>query len=96
MVDSEDRYFTEKAKLFQFNGFRSVEGLLDTPPGSPKNCPEAKGGPVRVQISPSRPVSVFMIMPKVCPSRDQFSPVQSRHSSWVLAKSTPINQLLLA
>ncbi|KAL0706430.1 hypothetical protein Bca4012_072856 [Brassica carinata] len=40
-------------------GFRSVEVLLDTPPGSPKNCPEAKRGSVRVQISLSRPVPVI-------------------------------------
>ncbi|KAF3511373.1 hypothetical protein F2Q69_00006831 [Brassica cretica] len=74
MVDSEDRYSTEKAssvqsmilydcdagELVQFYGFRSVEVLLDTLPGSPKNCPEAKGGSVRVQISLSRPVSFFM------------------------------------
>ncbi|KAF3608606.1 hypothetical protein DY000_02047935 [Brassica cretica] len=83
-------------ELVQIHGFRSVEVLLDTPPESPKNCLEAKGGSVRVQISPSRPVSVFMIKPRVCPSRDQFSTVQSRRSSWVLAKSSPINQLLLA
>ena len=63
-------------ELVQFYGFRSVEVLLDTPPGSPKNCPEAKGGSVRVQISLSRPVSFFMVKPRFCPSRDQFSPVQ--------------------
>ncbi|KAF3514294.1 hypothetical protein F2Q69_00002442 [Brassica cretica] len=44
--------------------FESVEVLLDTPPGSPKNCPEAKGGSVRVQISLSRPVSFFMVKPR--------------------------------
>ncbi|WZZ15100.1 hypothetical protein YC2023_108189 [Brassica napus] len=65
-------------ELVQIHGFRSVEVLLDIPPGRPKNCPEARGGSVRVQISPSRPVSVFMIKPRVCPSRGQFSPVQSR------------------
>ncbi|WZZ89565.1 hypothetical protein YC2023_118144 [Brassica napus] len=64
-------------ELVQFYGFRSVEVLLDTPPGSPKNCPEAKGGSVRVQISLSRLVSFFMVKPRFCPSRDQFSPVQS-------------------
>ncbi|WZZ70219.1 hypothetical protein YC2023_081589 [Brassica napus] len=64
-------------ELVQFYGFRSVEVLLDTPPGSPKNCPEAKGGSVRVQISLSRPVSFFMVKPRFCPSRDQISPVQS-------------------
>ncbi|WZZ66401.1 hypothetical protein YC2023_077771 [Brassica napus] len=64
-------------ELVRVHGFRSVEVLLDTPPGSPKNCPGAKRGSVRVQISPSRPVSVFMIKPRVCPSRDQFSTVQS-------------------
>ncbi|WZZ26880.1 hypothetical protein YC2023_010281 [Brassica napus] len=42
-------------ELVQFYGFRSVEVLLDTLPRSPKNCPEAKGGSVRVQISLSRP-----------------------------------------
>uniref|UniRef100_A0A0D2ZRN7 Uncharacterized protein n=1 Tax=Brassica oleracea var. oleracea TaxID=109376 RepID=A0A0D2ZRN7_BRAOL len=75
MVDSEDRHWTEKAsqsvpfmikwrccpELVQFHGLISVEVLLDTPPESPKNCPEAKGGSVRVQISPSRPVSVYMV-----------------------------------
>ncbi|WZZ60481.1 hypothetical protein YC2023_060588 [Brassica napus] len=113
MVDSEDRYFTEKAstvqstilcdcdrealsksirprqscssiiklrccpELVQLHGFRSVEVLLDTPPGSPKNCPEAKRGSVRVQISLSRPVNFFMMKPRFCSSRDQSSPVQS-------------------
>ncbi|KAF3587789.1 hypothetical protein F2Q69_00031267 [Brassica cretica] len=57
----------------------SVEVLLDTPPGSPKNCPEAKEGSVRVQISLSRPVSFFMVKPRFYPSRDQSSPVQSSH-----------------
>ncbi|KAL0641611.1 hypothetical protein Bca4012_103774 [Brassica carinata] len=85
---------TRVPELVQFHGFRSDEVLLDTPPGSPKNCLAAKGG--SVQISPSRPVSVFIIKPRVYLSRDQFSPVQSRRSSWVLAKSSPINQLLLA
>ncbi|WZY99635.1 hypothetical protein YC2023_071964 [Brassica napus] len=65
-------------ELVQIYGFRSVEVLLDIPSGRPKNCPEARGGSVRVQISPSRPVSVFMIKPRVCPSRGQFIPVQSR------------------
>ncbi|WZY99400.1 hypothetical protein YC2023_071729 [Brassica napus] len=66
-------------ELVQIHGFRSVEVLLDIPSGRPKNCPEARGGYVRVQISPSRLVSVFMIKPRVCPSQGQFSPVQSRH-----------------
>ncbi|KAF3539816.1 hypothetical protein F2Q69_00022337 [Brassica cretica] len=104
MVDSEDRYSTQKAssvqstilydcdaealsnsihpnqsysptikwrcrpELVQIHIFRSVEVLHDTPPGSPKNCPEAKRGYVRVQISQSRPVSVFMMKPRLCPS----------------------------
>ncbi|KAF2592017.1 hypothetical protein F2Q70_00039169 [Brassica cretica] len=70
MVDFEDRYSTEKASSVQLTILYdcdaealSVEVLLDTPPGSPKNCPEAKGGYVRVQISQSRPVSVFMMKP---------------------------------
>ncbi|KAF3573792.1 hypothetical protein F2Q69_00059743 [Brassica cretica] len=66
-------------ELVQFHGFRSVEVLLDTPPRSSKNCPEAKGRTVRVQIRPSRPVSVYMVKPRFCPRRDQFSPVQSSH-----------------
>ncbi|CAG7863430.1 unnamed protein product, partial [Brassica rapa] len=117
MVDSEDRYSTEKAssvqssilydcdaealsnsirpsqsysptintkwwrcfpELVQNYGFRSVEVLLDTPPGSPKNCPEARGGSVRVQISLSRPVNFFMVKPRLCPRQDQSIPVQSR------------------
>ncbi|KAF3562606.1 hypothetical protein DY000_02013101 [Brassica cretica] len=65
-------------ELVQFYGFRSVEALLDTPPGSPKNYPEARGGSVRVQISLSRPVSFFMVKPRFCSSRDQFSALQSR------------------
>ncbi|KAF3494320.1 hypothetical protein DY000_02052248 [Brassica cretica] len=48
-------------ELVQFHGFRSVEVLLDTPPRCSKSCPEAKGGSVRVQISLSRPVSVYMV-----------------------------------
>ncbi|KAF3511376.1 hypothetical protein F2Q69_00006834 [Brassica cretica] len=70
MVDSEDRYSTEKASSVKstilydceaealsksIHTRQSVEVLLDTPPGSPKNCPEARGGSVRVQISLSRP-----------------------------------------
>ncbi|KAF3490019.1 hypothetical protein F2Q69_00052387 [Brassica cretica] len=130
MVDSEDRYSTEKAssvqssilydcdaealsksirprksvslmikwrcclEIVQFYGFRSVEVLLDTPLGSLKNCPGAKGG--SIQISLSRPVSFFMVNPRFCLSPVQSSPVQSRRSPWVLAKSSPINQLLLA
>ncbi|KAG5388035.1 hypothetical protein IGI04_029576 [Brassica rapa subsp. trilocularis] len=111
MVDSEDRYFTEKAssvqsvifydcdaealsnsirpsqsysptikwrccpRLVLIHEFRSVEVLLDTPPGCPKNCPAAKGD--SVQISLSRRVSFFMMKPRLCPSQDQSSPVQS-------------------
>ncbi|KAF2557340.1 hypothetical protein F2Q68_00016225 [Brassica cretica] len=63
-------------ELVQFYGFRSVEVLLETPPGSPKNCPEARGGSVRVQISLSRPVSFFMVKPRLCPRQDQSSPLQ--------------------
>ncbi|KAG5408655.1 hypothetical protein IGI04_004974 [Brassica rapa subsp. trilocularis] len=64
-----------QAKLVQNHGFRSVEVLLDTPPGCPKNCPAAKGD--SVQISLSRRVSFFMMKPRLCPSQDQSSPVQS-------------------
>ncbi|KAF2591135.1 hypothetical protein F2Q70_00038221 [Brassica cretica] len=64
-------------ELVQFHGFRSVEVLLDTPPRCSKSCPEAKGRSVRVQISLSRPVSVYMVKLRFCQSRDQFSPVQS-------------------
>ncbi|WZY86804.1 hypothetical protein YC2023_033188 [Brassica napus] len=63
-------------ELVQIHGFRSVEVLLNTPPRSPKNCPEAKGGSVRVQISLSRPDSVFMVKPRLCPRQDQSSPLQ--------------------
>ncbi|WZZ34857.1 hypothetical protein YC2023_018258 [Brassica napus] len=51
-------------ELVQIHGFRSVEVLLDTPPGSPENCPDARGGSVQVQISLSRPVSLFMVKPR--------------------------------
>nr|VDD50727.1 unnamed protein product [Brassica oleracea] len=64
-------------ELVQFYGFISVEVLLDTPPGSPKNCPEAKGGSVRVKISLSRPVSFFMVKPRFFPSQDQSNPLHS-------------------
>ncbi|KAG5373691.1 hypothetical protein IGI04_042989, partial [Brassica rapa subsp. trilocularis] len=63
-------------RLVQFHGFRSVEVLLDTPPKCPKNCPAAKED--SVQISLSRRVSFFMMKPRLCPSQDQSSPVQSR------------------
>ncbi|WZZ51031.1 hypothetical protein YC2023_051138 [Brassica napus] len=69
-------------ELVQFHGFRSVEVLLDTPPGSPKNCPEARGGSVRVQISLSRPVRFFMVKPRFCPSRVQSSPFKSSLGFW--------------
>ncbi|KAF2541592.1 hypothetical protein F2Q68_00030185 [Brassica cretica] len=92
---SDTRAATNLKLIVQFYGFRSVKVLLDTPPGSPKNCPEARGGSVRVQISLSRPISFFMVKPRFCPSRDQT--VQSiQVVPWVLAKSSPINQLLLA
>ncbi|KAF2560886.1 hypothetical protein F2Q70_00017776 [Brassica cretica] len=75
----------------------SVEVLkFDTPPGSLMNCPQAKEGSVRIQISPSRRVHFYMIKPRFCPSRDQFSPVPSSCQCWGLAKSSPINQLVLA
>ncbi|KAF3581294.1 hypothetical protein DY000_02030130 [Brassica cretica] len=45
--------------------------------GSPKNCPEARGDSVRVQISLSRSVSIFMVKPRLCPRHDQSSPLQS-------------------
>ncbi|KAF2613820.1 hypothetical protein F2Q70_00008977 [Brassica cretica] len=32
-----------------------------------------------VQMNSSRPVSFYMVKPRFCPSRDQSSPVQSRH-----------------
>ncbi|KAF3495570.1 hypothetical protein DY000_02052526 [Brassica cretica] len=66
-----------KPELVQFHGFRSAEFLLDTLLGSPKNCPKAKGGSVRVQISLSKPVSFYMVKPRLCPSQYQSSPVQS-------------------
>ncbi|KAF2599265.1 hypothetical protein F2Q68_00011617 [Brassica cretica] len=66
-------------RLVQFHGFRSVEVLLDAPPVSPKNCPEAREGSVRVKISLSRPVSFFMVKPRLCPRQDQSRPVQSSH-----------------
>ncbi|KAF3590860.1 hypothetical protein DY000_02020770 [Brassica cretica] len=68
VVDLECSRFSPRRcrpELVQIHGFRSVEVLLDTPPGSPKNCPESRGGSVRVQISLSRPFSFFMIKPRV-------------------------------
>ncbi|KAF2551880.1 hypothetical protein F2Q68_00033610 [Brassica cretica] len=66
-----------RPELVQFHRFRSVNVLLDIPPRRPKNCPEARGGYIRVQISLSRPVSVHMVKQRFCPSRYQSSPVQS-------------------
>ncbi|KAF2546010.1 hypothetical protein F2Q70_00021738 [Brassica cretica] len=60
-------------ELVQIHGFRSVEVMLDTPPGSPKNCLGANGG--SVQISLSKPVSFYMVKPRLCPSQDQSSTV---------------------
>ncbi|WZZ15237.1 hypothetical protein YC2023_108326 [Brassica napus] len=79
MVDSEDRYSTEKASSVQSAILYNLEVLprVSSEPrvqisrssarysaGSPKNCPEARGGSVRVQISLSRPVSFFMVKPR--------------------------------
>ncbi|KAF3496113.1 hypothetical protein DY000_02054779 [Brassica cretica] len=73
---------------------RSVEVLLDTLPRSPKNCPEAKGGSVRVQISLLRPVSFLLVKPRSF--QIETSSVQSSQVvPWVLSKSSPINQLLI-
>ncbi|KAF3529111.1 hypothetical protein DY000_02040764 [Brassica cretica] len=92
MVDSEDRYFSEKASSVQSmilydcdaealsTGSNKSKFCSISPPGSPKNCPEARGGSARAQISPSRPVSFYMIKPRFCPSRGQFSPVQTSRS----------------
>ncbi|KAF3495243.1 hypothetical protein DY000_02053547 [Brassica cretica] len=89
MVDYEDRYSTEKASSVQSttlydcdakalsNSIRPSQSYSTTIKWSPKNCPEAKGGSVRVQISQSRLVSVFMMKPRLCPSRDQSSQVKT-------------------
>ncbi|KAF3610822.1 hypothetical protein DY000_02049179 [Brassica cretica] len=74
--------FVSAPREVQIHGFRSVKVLLDTLPGSPKNCPEDRGGSVRVQISPSRSVSVYMIKPRFCPSLDQSTPVKLSIAFW--------------
>ncbi|KAF2611519.1 hypothetical protein F2Q70_00011427 [Brassica cretica] len=59
-------------ELVQFHGFRLVVFMkLDTPAGSPKNCPEAREGSTRVEFSPDQYQGRF------CPSGDQSSPVKS-------------------
>ncbi|KAF3537258.1 hypothetical protein F2Q69_00022977 [Brassica cretica] len=68
-------------ELVQIHGFRSVKVLLDTPPGSLKNSPEAKVGSIRVQISLSKPVSFYMVKPRFCPSQDQSRLLQSSRQS---------------
>ncbi|WZY87198.1 hypothetical protein YC2023_033582 [Brassica napus] len=98
MVDSEDRYSTEKASSVQSailydcdaealsNSIRPSQSYSMVisrssarySAGSPKNCPEARGGSVQVQIRLSRPVSFFVVKPRLCPRQDQFSPVHSR------------------
>ncbi|WZY93667.1 hypothetical protein YC2023_065996 [Brassica napus] len=109
MVDSEDRYSTEKAssvqsmilydcqsysvivkwrcrpELVQIHGFRSNEVLLDTPPGNPKNCPEARGGSVQVHISLSRPFSFFHGEAEVVSKTRSFqsSPVKASLGFWL-------------
>ncbi|KAG2272279.1 hypothetical protein Bca52824_066834 [Brassica carinata] len=80
------------SELFQIHGFRSISPILT----EVQELSEAKGGSVRIQISLSRPVSFFMVKPRLCPRQDQSSPLQSRRSSWVLAMSSLINRLLLA
>ncbi|KAF2540063.1 hypothetical protein F2Q68_00032030 [Brassica cretica] len=88
MVDSEQRYFTEKASsvpsmiLYDCDAEALSTGLDKSKfcsilRGKPKNGPEAKEGSVRVQISLSRPVSVYMIKPWFCPRQDQSSPLQT-------------------
>ncbi|WZZ15228.1 hypothetical protein YC2023_108317 [Brassica napus] len=88
MVDYEDRYSTEKASSVQSsilydcdaealsNSIRPSQSY--SPTINPKNCPEARGGSVRVQITLSRPVNFFMVKPRLCPRQDQSIPVQSR------------------
>ncbi|KAF3564491.1 hypothetical protein DY000_02014327 [Brassica cretica] len=103
MVDSEDRYSTEKATsvqstiLYDCDAEALSNSIRPRPVSSfddeVENCPGAKGR--SVQISLSRPIRFFMVKPRFCPSQDQSSPVQSRRSSSVLAKSSPINQLLI-
>ncbi|WZZ15062.1 hypothetical protein YC2023_108151 [Brassica napus] len=83
MVDSEDRYSTEKAmevlpRVSLEPQVQISRSSARYSAGSPKNCPEARGGSVRVQISLSRPVNFFMVKPRLCPRQDQFSPVHSR------------------
>ncbi|KAG5373822.1 hypothetical protein IGI04_042859 [Brassica rapa subsp. trilocularis] len=98
VIDSEDRYSTEKASSVQSailydcdaealsNSIRPSQSYsmmisrssARYSAGSPKNCPEARGGSVRVQISLSRPVNFFMVKPRLCPRQDQSIPVQSR------------------
>ncbi|KAF2553378.1 hypothetical protein F2Q70_00036841 [Brassica cretica] len=85
MVDYEDRYCTEKASSVQSAILYdcdakalSTGSVLITPPGSPKNCPEANGGSVRVQISPSRPASVYMVSQGSV--QVEISPVMSKSS----------------
>ncbi|CAG7870431.1 unnamed protein product [Brassica rapa] len=114
MVDSEDRYSTEKASsvqsaiLYDCDVEALSNSILPSQSYSPtinstryctgksKNCPEANGGSVRVQISLSRPFSFFMVKPRGC-VQDKISSVQSSQGvPWVLAKSSPINQQLLA
>ncbi|KAF2612107.1 hypothetical protein F2Q70_00011383 [Brassica cretica] len=92
---SDTRAATNLKLIVLFYGFRSVEVLLDTPPGSPKNCPEARGGSVRVQISLSRPVSFFMVKPSCLSAKntvsydqliaDLFSCMFPLLGSWIMA-----------
>ena len=59
-------------ELVQFYGVRSVEVLkFDTPPESPKICPESREGSTRVDFSP------YQYQGRLCPIQDQSSPFQS-------------------
>ncbi|KAF3527307.1 hypothetical protein DY000_02039480 [Brassica cretica] len=89
---SDTRATTNLKLIVQFYGFRSVEVLLDTPPGNPKNCPKARGGSVRVQISLSRPVSFFMVKPRLCPRQDQSRSRYLEDDFWQVVKEEKLQE----
>ncbi|KAF3524410.1 hypothetical protein F2Q69_00047148 [Brassica cretica] len=61
----------------QLNSSKAVS-IFD---GQAKVLSGVSSGP-RVQISPSRPVSFFMVKPRFCPSQVQSIPVKSSHGFW--------------
>ncbi|KAF2607613.1 hypothetical protein F2Q68_00045703 [Brassica cretica] len=82
MVDSEDRYSTEKASSVQSTILYDCEAEALSKSIHPRQSDSSKVKDVLSRISLSRPVSFFMVKPRFCPSRVQSSPFKSSLGFW--------------